>query len=250
MPVPARRRLVAAACLLAFPAAGLRSAAARAEEPAAPASPSRPADAGENSAARAGWKPLFDGKTLAGWKESDFAGGGPVKVEDAALVLGTGLDLTGVTATAAVPKVDYEVRLDAKRVEGSDFFCGLTFPVGEKYCSLIVGGWGGGVVGLSSLNGMDASENETTTYKKFESGRWYPVRLRVTSQRITAWIDGEEIVDQDIRDRALSTRIEVGASKPFGIASWQTTAALRGIEVRALTADEAKAANAELPDDE
>ena len=29
---------------------------------------------------------------------------------------------------------------------------------------LIVGGWGGGVVGMSSLNGKDAARNETTQY--------------------------------------------------------------------------------------
>ena len=38
--------------------------------------------------------------------------------------------------------MDYELRLEAKRVEGGDFFCGLTFPVGKEYCTLILGGWG------------------------------------------------------------------------------------------------------------
>ena len=60
------------------------------------------------------------------------------------------------------PKVDYEVNLDAKRVAGNDFFCGITFPVGKRFCSLIVGGWGGATVGLSSIDGKDAAENETT----------------------------------------------------------------------------------------
>ena len=57
---------------------------------------------------------------------------------------------------------DYEVTLEAMRVDGNDFFCGMTFPAGKDPCTLIVGGWGGTVVGLSSINGMDASENETT----------------------------------------------------------------------------------------
>jgi hypothetical protein len=114
--------------------------------------------------------------------------------------------------------------------------------VKDRHCSLILGGWGGGVVGLSSLNGADASENETSTYKKFESGKWYPVRLRVTEDRITAWLEGEEIVDADIRDTKLSIRLEVESSKPFGIASWRTKSALRGIRVRELTPEEVKAA--------
>ena len=58
--------------------------------------------------------------------------------------------MTGITWTNEVPTNNYEISLEAMRVEGSDFFCALTFPVGNDPCSFIVGGWGGGVVGLSS----------------------------------------------------------------------------------------------------
>ena len=109
-------------------------------------------------------------------------------------------------------------------------------------CSLIIGGWGGGVMGLSSLNGMDASENETTNYMEFKSGQWYHIRLRVLSDRITAWIDGKEIVDQDITDREISVRIEVELSMPFGFATFETRAALRKIRIRELTEKEIAAA--------
>lgn len=235
--MPSRTILTAlTAVYVSFALAGFGSRqASSAEEPAPPA---RPAD--ETGVDRK-WVSLFDGKTLEGWKPSDFAGAGEVKVEDGNIVLGTGNDMTGITASREVPKVNYEVELEAQRVSGSDFFCGLTFPVRDSFCSLIVGGWGGGVVGLSSLNGFDASENETSTYKKFETGKWYPVRLRVTGERITTWIDGEEMVDADIRDTKLTTRLEVEESKPFGIASWQTKAALRKIRVRELTPEEVKA---------
>lgn len=213
-----------------------------AEVPAKPAKP-----VGQDGDAPK-WVSLFDGKTLKGWKSTDFGGEGDVNVEDGNLVLGIGNDLTGVTATQKVPKVNYEVELEAMRAAGSDFFCGLTFPVKDSPCSLIVGGWGGGVVGLSSLNGFDASENETSTYKKFDNGKWYPIRLRVTDQRITAWIDGEEVVDADIRDTKLSIRLEVEPSRPFGFASWRTKAALRKIRVRELTPDEVKAVNSSIPE--
>jgi hypothetical protein len=208
--------------------------------------PTVPAQSTDKTESDRKWRPLFDGKTLEGWKASDFAGAGDVKVEDGSIVLSAGNDMTGITASREIPKLDYEVELEAQRLSGSDFFCALTFPVKDSFCSLVVGGWGGGVVGLSSLNGFDASENETTNYKKFENGKWYPVRLRVTDQRITAWIDGEEIVDVDTRETKLTTRIEVESSKPFGIASWQTKAALRKIRIRELTPEEVKAANAEL----
>ena len=77
---------------------------------------------------------------------------------------------TGINWTNDFPKMNYEVALDAMRVMGSDFFCGLTVPVGDTFCSLIVGGWGGSLVGISSLDGMDASENETTKFISFEIG--------------------------------------------------------------------------------
>jgi hypothetical protein len=213
-----------------------------AEEPPKPAKPAE-----QDGKARK-WVSLFDGKTLKGWKPTEFGGEGDVKVEDGNLVLDMGNDLTGVTATQQVPKVNYEVELEAMRVAGSDFFCGLTFPVKDSPCTLVVGGWGGGVVGLSSLNGFDASENETSTYKKFDNGKWYPIRLRVTDQRITAWIGGEEVVDVDIRDTKLTVRIEVESSRPFGIASWRTKAALRKIRVRELTPEEVKAVNSSIPE--
>ena len=124
--------------------------------------------------------------------------------------------MTGITWVGDVPKIDYELTLEAMRVDGSDFFCGLTFPVGDSPCSFIVGGWGGGVVGLSSIDGSDASENETTKYQEFESGRWYAVRLKVTKQKIEAWLDKKQMVNLDTKDRKISVRLEVELSRPWG----------------------------------
>jgi len=181
------------------------------------------------------WKSLFDGKTFNGWKVTDFAGHGEVGVEAGQIRIGTGVMLTGASWTNEIPKVDYEVSLEAMKVEGDDFFCGLTFPVGDSSCTLIAGGWGGGVVGLSSIDGMDASENETTKYMKFDKGRWYHIRLRVTREQIQVWIDDEKLVDQSIVDRKISLRPgDIYLSEPFGIATYQTTTALRDIKLRRL----------------
>lgn len=212
------------------------------------AEPSKPSGSASKSVENLKWTSLFDGKSLAGWKKSDFPGSGEVQVEKGAIILDTGMDMTGVTLEKKIPKENYVVELEAQRVAGSDFFCGLTFPVKDDHCSLIVGGWGGGVVGLSSLGGMDASENETGTYREFETGKWYPIKLRVTTQRITAWIDGKELVDADIRDRGLSTRLEVEWSKPFGIATWQTKGAIRKIRIREMSPDEVKTVNEGVKD--
>jgi hypothetical protein len=184
----------------------------------------------------AGWRPLFDGKTLTNWRPTEFGGEGRVTVEggEIRMTIGGG-DLTGVTWTGPeLPRTNYELALQAMRIDGSDFFAGITFPVGESFCSLILGGWGGTVVGLSSINGMDASENDTSQSIAFDTGRWYDVRIRVTPERIEAWLDGKQIVDQDIRRRKIHTRIEVEPSQPLGIAAYRTKSALRDIRLRRL----------------
>ncbi|GMQ80403.1 MAG: hypothetical protein BMS9Abin04_388 [Planctomycetia bacterium] len=193
---------------------------------------------GQRPPAAAQGKPvsLFDGRTLAGWRVTDFGGQGEVDIEDGRIVLQYGEPLTGITWQRPFPKNNYEVALDAMRVDGIDFFCALTFPVGDEPCSLIVGGWAGSVVGLSSINGSDASENETTSYMQFKQGRWYHIRVRVSGEKIEAWIDRDKVVDVARADRTFSVRLEVDASRPFGIASFQTTAALRNITLQRIKA--------------
>jgi hypothetical protein len=175
---------------------------------------------------------LFNGKTLDGWEITNFGPQGPVYVSGDQLMLGMGDGCTGVTWKGTFPESGYEVSLDAKRVAGSDFFCGITFPVGDRFCSLIVGGWGGGTVGLSSIEGKDASENETTLIRNFETNRWYHIRLVVTDEHIKSWIDTSMVVDFRIENKKLSLRPEVELSKPFGITSWKTTAAVRNIRLQ------------------
>ena len=142
-------------------------------------------------------------------------------------------DVPGLPGKGSFPEIDYEVTLDAKRVAGTDFFCGITFPVQIRFCSLIVGGWGGGTVGLSSIDGKDASENETTSRRNFETDRWYHIRLVVTDDYIRSWIDTSiGCRFYILADKKLSIRPEVELSKPFGIASWNTTAAIRNIRLK------------------
>lgn len=190
--------------------------------------------------AKVPWTSLFDGKSLGGWKSSEFGGTEDLEVEDGKLVIGFADGCNGVTWTKEFPKIDYEISLEAMRVDGTDFFCGLTFPVGSSPCSLIVGGWGGSVVGLSSLDGQDAAHNETTQSMGFKQGVWYHLRLRVTGGRIQAWIDGKSVVNVSTKDRKLSIRLEVERSKPLGIATWCTTGAFRDIKYRKLSAEEAQ----------
>lgn len=192
---------------------------------------------GQSLASPGEWTSLFDGKSLAGWKQTPFSGRGEVHVKEGMIVIGHGR-LTGITWTGAFPRSGYEIRFEAARLEGSDFFAGITFPVGDSYCSWINGGWGGSVVGLSSLDGDDASENDTSTVRDFVDGRWYAFRLGVTSSRIRGWIDGELVIDADITGRQVGLRPgEIDLCTPLGFASYSTVAGLRNVQFRHLAAD-------------
>jgi hypothetical protein len=89
------------------------------------------------------------------------------------------------------------------------------------------------LVGISSIDGADASENATTRTMTFETGRWYRIRLRVSAQRIETWIGEKKVVNAVTTGRKLSLRAgDIAFSKPFGLASWLTSAAFRDIEIR------------------
>lgn len=210
-----RARLLALLLLVATAAAGQDAGAAKAQ--------------GEE------WRPLFDGKSLAGWRETPFNGHGPVRVEEQAIYLDPGKPMTGITYAGEFPRSNYEIRLEASRIRGNDFFATLTFPVESSFCTWVTGGWGGDIVGLSSLDGWDASENETRTYFNFENGRWYALRLRVTPERITAWIDDKPVINVAITGRTIGLRYgDIKLSTPLGFASYATAGALRKMEYRLL----------------
>ncbi|MCA9051859.1 MAG: DUF1080 domain-containing protein [Planctomycetaceae bacterium] len=180
-----------------------------------------------------GWQPLFNGKDLTGWKVTEFGGEGEVTVAEGIVTIDQGVDLSGITSTRKdLPRMNYEIEFEARRVAGSDFFAGLTFPVHDSACSLIVGGWGGGVTGISSLDGLDASENETTGFFSFTKEQWYKFRLRVTPGKIEAWMDEKSLVDVETEGRKIDVRFEVELSKPLGFSTYQTTAEIRGARIR------------------
>jgi hypothetical protein len=208
-----------------------------AETPAKPAEPAAQPGVADPTALAVGQEiGLFDGQTLGQWKPTDFGGQGNVYVKDGAITMEIGSYMTGITWTGPVVRENYEITLEAMRVEGNDFFCGLTFPIGEKCCTLVLGGWGGAVCGLSTIDYYDASENQTTRILSFEKGRWYRVRLRVEGKLIQAWLDEEELVNFDATDHKIGIRAEVDLSQPLGISTWVTTGAIRDMRLKKLPA--------------
>jgi hypothetical protein len=194
-----------------------------------------PLAAAEPAKDKDGWKSLFDGKSLTGWKAADFRNAGKVEVKDGAIVMAKGANMSGAAyAGKDFPRIDYEVSFEGKRVAGDDFFCTTIFPVGDDFCSFVVGGWGGTIVGLSNVNSENASANVTTTTKEFENDKWYKMRLRVTKNHIRVWIDDDQVVDLETTDRRITLHGACEPCKPFGFATWKTTGAVRAVRVRAL----------------
>jgi len=177
---------------------------------------------------------LFDGKTLGAWKSVEFGGEGPVKIEDGAIRVAEGATLSGIRWTGDLPRTKYELTLEALKIDGSDFFCGIVFPVGKETCSFVAGGWGGGVTGLSSVDSMNASENETASDQTYAKNKWYKFRLRVTPERIEVWLDLKQVINLELANRQISVHPAVESASPLGLSNYQTSSLFRNIRLKKL----------------
>lgn len=224
---------------------------ATASEPAGDASPAaetvaaqpadKPAQAKGDAEGDASEISLFDGKTLGKWETTQFGGEGDTFVdEEGNLEFGFGAVITGVNWTGDVPATsNYEISLEAMKLDGNDFFVALTFPVRDSHATFVVGGWGGGVVGISSVDDLNASENETMNIDGFETDVWHKIRVRVTDDKLQAWIGDEQKVDLELEGRKLSLLPgDIELSVPIGLAAYQTRARYRNIVWRNLDAAE------------
>ena len=191
---------------------------------------------------------LFDGETLGEWESIEFGGEGEVHVSfDGSLILENGNPFTAIVWSGnpkGLPKKNYEISLEAKKYYGDDFFCGLTFPVNDSHATFICGGWGGAIVGFSSIDGRDASLNETRKLMSFDDGRWYALRVRVTDNQVSAWIDDKPVFNVELKGKAINLRAgPIEQCVPLGIANYRTRSGFRNIELRhlgATLADEGK----------
>jgi hypothetical protein len=181
------------------------------------------------------WTLLLDATHTEGWSSTPFGGEGEIHTEGEHLVFEMGTPMTGMHWTGgALPTSDYELEVTAARLMGTDFFCGLTFPVAESHATLILGGWGGSLTGLSCIDGNDASTNETTNFLAYELGRKYTARVRVTPTHITTWVDGERLHEVALEGKRIELRTEVLPSRPLGYAAFQTRAGLSSLKLRRL----------------
>jgi len=234
-----RTTLEVASAVEAAPAADAGASGEVLESAPAP-EPVAAASTGEK-AADAKEIPLFDGKTLGSWEKTQFGGEGDVFVnDDGNLELGFGAVITGVNWKGAVPATtNYEISLEAMKLDGNDFFVALTFPVKDSHATFVVGGWGGGVVGISCVDDLNASENETMNIEGFEKDVWHKIRVRVTDDKLQAWIGEDQKVDLDLEGKKISLLPgDIELSAPIGMAAYQTRAQYRNFVWRNLDAAE------------
>ena len=174
------------------------------------------------------WHPLEDS-----WQPA--MGGEWTSPEPGISRLAFGESLSAVKWTGPAPTLPFEVEWQARRIDGTDFFSALTFPArpSGECLTWVVGGWGGGLVGISSIDDKDAAENETTRPMRFEKGRWYSLKLRRAGEQLSAWIDGTPVVELDTTGRKLSLRPgPIDCCAPFGLATWQSTGEFKGLRWR------------------
>ncbi|MDR2849141.1 MAG: DUF1080 domain-containing protein [Verrucomicrobiota bacterium] len=183
---------------------------------------------------------LFNGKDLSGWKIADLTEGGTVTVLPGGEVeCGFGNPMTGIAYTNTPPRMNYELSLEAMRVRGSDFFAALTLPVETNCCTVIIGGWGGGLCGVSSVDYLDASENQWSEGLAFENERWYTLRVRVTPGVLQVFLDETLYtarIEFDSPARfSLRAGSDIDKTAPLGLATYRTQARWRNFTLTPIT---------------
>lgn len=191
-----------------------------------------------NPSRRAEWH-LLAPEFASLWEAAGISEEGTVQIQHGEISLPPGQPMTGARFAAwdaaDLPRTRYIIEYQAMRVAGNDFFGTMTFPVEDAHLSLVVGGWGGTLVGISCLDDMDANENTTRGNAHFENHRWYQVRIEVRSDVLRVWIDRRLFVNVSLKGRTLGLRAgDIEKCVPFGFASYATQARVREVVVRRL----------------
>lgn len=184
------------------------------------------------------WKLLGAG-FAHGWKKAGIPDEGKLTILHGEMTLEPGQPMTGARFEAwnayQMPVTSYAIEYDAMRVEGDDFFGTVTFPVNDTFVSLVVGGWGGFLVGLSNIDDMDANENTTRGNGDFKNNIWHHVRVEVQDDELRAWIDSKLFVNFSTKGHKLGLRAgDIEKCTPFGFASYATHARVRSVVVSRL----------------
>ena len=184
---------------------------------------------------------LLDEPKASRWQQAGIPDEGMISVENGEITVGVGLPMTGCKYAAwteeGLPGTNYSISYEAMRVEGDDIFGMCTFPVSshEAHATFVIGGWGGTLTGISSIDFKDASENSTRAEQRFENGIWHRVLIEVRPDDLRAWVNDRLVVNLSIKGRSVTLRPGfIDHCLPFGFATWNTVGKVRKVMVETL----------------
>ncbi len=94
---------------------------------------------------------------------------------------------------------NYTFHLKARKAEGQEGFLITVRSHNEwNWVTLNLGGWGNNKHGVTSSYNNIVFNTFAERPGTIESGKWYDIVVTVENDRITAWLDGEQIVDTTI----------------------------------------------------
>lgn len=181
---------------------------------------------------------LLDAQNAAQWQQAGIPDEGKIDLTNGELTLHAGEPMTGARWdgwTKSMPETNYTIEYEAMKLEGDDIFGMVTFPVGshQSHATFVLGGWGGTVTGISSIDFQDANENQTRAEQRFEKGRWYQVKVEVREDEIKVWINDRLVANTYIKGRKVTLRPGfVDHCIPFGFATYGTTGKVRFVKVK------------------
>jgi len=87
-----------------------------------------------------------------------------------------------------------------------DFFEVITLPIRRLHtcATLVVSGWGRGLVAISSIDVLNANKNFIRGEHRFINGQWYRFRLEVRENDLKGWLDEPLIINASVRSRTIS----------------------------------------------
>lgn len=184
---------------------------------------------------------LLDDKNAALWQQAGIPDEGRISVAKGELTMSIGAPMTGCKfpnwTGLGLPGTSYSISYEATRVEGDDIFAMCTFPVSshDAHATFVLGGWGGTVTGISSIDFSDANENSTRGEQRYENGVWYRVRIEVRPEDIRALVNDRPMVNVSIKGRKVGLRTGfIDHCLPFGFATWNTMGKVRKVKVNVL----------------
>ena len=103
---------------------------------------------------------------------------------------------------------------------------------------VLIGGWGGGLCGVSCFDFLDASENQWSECLNLENERWYTLRVRVTPGVLQVFLD-ETLFTARVEGPpsrfSLRSGSDIDKTGPLGLATYRTKARWRNFTLTPIT---------------